>query len=146
MKIEVNIKKRYFYILSVLLILLIGSFGVWAYGTSNPSNFGHTWDELANKPSNLEIGCNFNGNKIIEKYNDADYCASKPDCGAYKTAACQKYKRANCLKIKCTNDKISDINIHDNCGEKCCVDYGCFNLPSGDYDPDPYSGMSGIGM
>ena len=46
MKIEVNINKKYFFILLGAILLFGGVFLVWAFGTNNPSNFGHSVGEM----------------------------------------------------------------------------------------------------
>ena len=60
MKIEVNLEKRYAYLIIGLLILVFGFFVVNAYGTSNPAVFGHSageleiaWDDITDKPYGL---------------------------------------------------------------------------------------------
>lgn len=46
MKIEVNINKTYFMFILGIIFLLAGGL-VYAYGTSNPSTFGHTTGEIS---------------------------------------------------------------------------------------------------
>jgi len=46
MRIEVNINKKYFIILSSLLIVLIGSVIVYTYGGTSPSTIGHSAGEV----------------------------------------------------------------------------------------------------
>jgi hypothetical protein len=46
MRLNVNLEKRYVYVIIGLLILVAGCFAVYAYGTSNPSSFGHTTGEI----------------------------------------------------------------------------------------------------
>ncbi len=48
MKLKININKKNFLSVIVGLIILIGIFAVYAFGTSSPSVFGHTGDEIAN--------------------------------------------------------------------------------------------------
>lgn len=50
MKITLNVKKRHLYILSFLLVIFTGIF-VLAYGTNNPSEFGHTYAEIQGLPN-----------------------------------------------------------------------------------------------
>ena len=54
MKIEVDINKKYFVLLVVFGLLIVGIVGVVAYGTDVPVNFGHSvgeinWDEAITK-------------------------------------------------------------------------------------------------
>ncbi|MEK6890259.1 MAG: hypothetical protein AABX35_03670 [Nanoarchaeota archaeon] len=47
MKIEVNLKKRYFIFILASALLLSSLIAVYAYGTNNPSIFGHSAGEVA---------------------------------------------------------------------------------------------------
>ena len=46
MKIEVNIEKKYAIFIIVGVLILAGVIVAYAYGTSNPSVFGHSFEEL----------------------------------------------------------------------------------------------------
>ena len=46
MRIVVNLKKGYFLAVVIGFLLLAGIFVVYAYGTNNPSQFGHTISEI----------------------------------------------------------------------------------------------------
>ena len=46
MKIVINLEKKYFFGLLVLSLIVLGIVGVVAYGTSSPSNFGHSVGEI----------------------------------------------------------------------------------------------------
>jgi hypothetical protein len=46
MKLTLNIKKKHFYVLVTLMTLLIGIVAVNAYGTSQPTEFGHSSGEI----------------------------------------------------------------------------------------------------
>ena len=46
MKIEVNITKKYVFIILGILLILTASVVVYAYGTSNPAVFGHSGGEI----------------------------------------------------------------------------------------------------
>ncbi len=48
MKLEVNIRKKYFFVIISTLLVLSGIFAVWAYRSNpaNPSVFGHTANEI----------------------------------------------------------------------------------------------------
>lgn len=50
MRISLNIEKSHLYILSFVLVIFTGVF-VLAYGTNNPSEFGHTYTEIQGMPS-----------------------------------------------------------------------------------------------
>ena len=45
-QINLNITKRRFFVLFGAILLLAGAFAVYAFGTSNPSNFGHDVGEI----------------------------------------------------------------------------------------------------
>ena len=47
MKLEVNIEKRYAFVIVASLFILAGAIVAYAYGTNNPSVFGHSADEVA---------------------------------------------------------------------------------------------------
>ena len=51
MKLEVNISKKYFFIILGVLLLLIGVLLVNAYGTNDPPVFGHSVEELDGFPN-----------------------------------------------------------------------------------------------
>jgi len=46
MKIEVNLEKKYFFAVLSAVIIFAALIGVYAYGTSNPSVFGHSAAEI----------------------------------------------------------------------------------------------------
>jgi len=46
MKFELNIQKKHFYILVTLVAIVIGIVGVRAFGTTNPTYFGHSASEI----------------------------------------------------------------------------------------------------
>ena len=46
MKLEVNVDKKYFFAIVLIGLVVIGIVGVIAYGTNNPTNFGHTIGEI----------------------------------------------------------------------------------------------------
>ena len=60
MKIEINIKKEHFYFLTVLIAVLF-VFGVSAYNTNNPPQFGHSGGEIFNISSSKVLPGIFNG-------------------------------------------------------------------------------------
>jgi len=71
MEIKINIKKRHFFILAGLLLILWILVFVRAFGTNNPSNFGHSvgemdWSQAI--PSNVNINGNLgvNGQALIQ--------------------------------------------------------------------------------
>jgi len=47
MKVELNIEKKYFFAILSTAVIFAAVIGVYAYGTSTPSVFGHTAEELA---------------------------------------------------------------------------------------------------
>jgi len=46
MKIEVNLERKYFFAILSVVIIFAAVIGVYAYGTSNPSVFGHSAGEI----------------------------------------------------------------------------------------------------
>jgi hypothetical protein len=54
MKLTLNIEKKHFYVLVVLMTLLVGIVVVNAYGTENPEEFGHSGQELMVKINNVD--------------------------------------------------------------------------------------------
>ena len=46
MKLEVNIKKKYFFTILASVLILVAIIGTVAYGTNNPSVFGHSAGEV----------------------------------------------------------------------------------------------------
>lgn len=50
MKFEVNIDKKYFFILLGAILVLAGAIYTNAYGGSEPEIMGHTWEELGEVP------------------------------------------------------------------------------------------------
>ena len=67
-EIVVKLSNRYLYALIVIGILTIVGVGVYAYGTSNPSTFGHSsgeleinWEDINNIPSGFSDGVDNTG-------------------------------------------------------------------------------------
>lgn len=58
MKIVINIEKRHFFIILAFVLMVGGIITVRAYGTDNPSNFGHTMNETE--------GLDRDGNQIVD--------------------------------------------------------------------------------
>lgn len=46
MKLEVNVKKKYFFIILGVIFIFLGLLAVYAFGTDNPSVFGHSPSEI----------------------------------------------------------------------------------------------------
>lgn len=57
MKVEINLKKRYFIFILVSALLIGGLIAVYAYGTNNPSVFGHSANELTGVCLSSGVGC-----------------------------------------------------------------------------------------
>ena len=66
MKIEVNVTKRRFFMIFGTILLLVGIFTVYAFGTNNPSSFGHTLGEI-------EFTLNFSEERSIQDGASATY-------------------------------------------------------------------------
>ena len=87
MKIEVNIEKRYFFVIIGAILLLGGVIFVYAYGGNNPSVIGHSLGEIDGFPNCIAgqalthnstgWGCtNVNAGTTINNILNTDYCNS----------------------------------------------------------------------
>ncbi len=105
MKIEVNIEKRHFYVLVLLVSLAFIGFAI-AYGTSQPSTFGHSILEIENatqscttNPSwggyldsgqvssrDFVCGAAFLGSSSKKIYTADDLCKKETGCGVTSPA------------------------------------------------------------
>lgn len=73
---NINLSNRAVFTILGVLILVLGGLSVYAYGTSNPSNFGHTsgeiasldWSKLTNVPSGFADGVDNTGSGGITGY------------------------------------------------------------------------------
>ncbi len=61
-KIKKNISNKLYYTLLILSFIFILGFGVYAFGTSSPSTFGHSAEEIAGGTINGELTINGNLN------------------------------------------------------------------------------------
>jgi len=66
MKLEVNIEKKYFYVLASILVLGFLLVYVHAYNQPPATFVGHTWNELANIPADISDG-QISWNEVIGK-------------------------------------------------------------------------------
>ncbi len=108
--IKINLSNRWLYSLITLGILMIVAVGVWAYGTSSPSTFGHSSEEinvdsaLCNKITGH--GCGYDTDttvgdggtvfKNIRLFKEPDVChgdytfeetCATRSCGSYTTSS-----------------------------------------------------------
>lgn len=58
MQIVINMDKKHFFIVLAVILMMGGAITVWAYGTANPSQFGHTMNET--------LGLDTNHNGIVD--------------------------------------------------------------------------------
>jgi len=70
-EIKIKLSNRWLYFLVVIGILLIVGIGVWAYGTSDPSTFGHTASEISGL-EDLSIEVCPSGTSIVYDYVNGD--------------------------------------------------------------------------
>jgi hypothetical protein len=91
--IKINFSNRWLYFLITLGILAIVGVGVWAYGTSSPSTFGHSIGELEGVQARVTGTCaagnsirviNSDGSVTCEADTDTntDYCSGGSCSGA----------------------------------------------------------------
>lgn len=57
MKIEVNVSKAYFFSILGAMLIIAGVIGVIAYGTSEPSKFGHSFGEIEGVQKEINGAC-----------------------------------------------------------------------------------------
>ena len=57
MKVEVNIEKKYAFAIIIGLLIVAGTIVAYAYGTSSPSVFGHSFDELEGVQKKIVVDC-----------------------------------------------------------------------------------------
>ncbi len=99
MKIKINLNKKQAIPIIAILILLAGAIAVIAYGTSSPSVFGHTGDEIANISITPIVPLS-----IITGYNNEVTPACAPNSNDDPTkfaipgaiSACNRYCSSGC--------------------------------------------------
>ncbi len=106
--IKINFSNRWLYTFIALGILAIVGVGVWAYGTSSPSTFGHSINELEGVQARVTGICssgssirtiNSDGSVTCEVDTDTntDYCSGGSCSGAIS---------ARYIQITSTNDRV----------------------------------------
>jgi len=100
MKISLNIEKRYAFMIVGLLVLGVGGFFVYGYGTTNPVAFGHSGGEV-----DVNIGAT---TKTLQQAINAGDLGGAQMVSSYFVST-----TTGCTTLPCKD--IQSIGIHDFC-------------------------------
>jgi hypothetical protein len=87
MKIELNISKKYFFIILASVLLLGGLFITYAYGTNDPPVFGHSANEIDGFP-------NCNAGQALTHSSSGWSCVSSSTSGGFTNVAIFDFNNA----------------------------------------------------